>query len=498
MKEILSINLGQCGIQVASCFWEIFFNSLRKRHDDQAAALEEVQSFVYHPDIDLPCRNGLTEPLDSLVSKLRARCILVDTDLGTISEIMQRKQLCHIDGENIICGTEATGNNWCTAYFNYGPQYHDAIEDLFATNLETCDESFQYFNLTFGLSGGTGGGLGSYILDMLNDSYGKIHRICNVITQDSMAAVSPYNTLFCLKHLSEMGTMTNLFSNEALLRQTSQSTAAILRESTKNIPNKEAGFNAENALISTHMKEIGLATVSNRYPGFNMSSILNTLIPFPGPNLMCPSMVPKHFTKEPVTTEALINELLRPSNRISPIPPKVKTFPMAMAIHADFDSSSLKYIKRLKLRHNMIGWMRDAAQISLPGAFAQDTLTDKPKGMYGIIHDCSISSFLLSAISNFERLYAKKAFLHHFSDTLDTEDFTLARDHITALQNDYTDISKYMVPPHRLLDEKSVASLGVKLKKVSDSQCRDPWNTVPGHLESNKRHWWDLNGRPLL
>ncbi|GFE54088.1 tubulin epsilon [Babesia ovis] len=496
MKDILSINIGQCGVQIASCFWESFFKDLKTRSENPTKVLDDVKSFVTHPEIDRSSDYTSLDMSDSFIRKLRAKCILIDTDLSTISEVLQKQQLCQIEGENIICGTEATGNNWSTAFFNHGPLYHDAIEELLASNLEGCDESFQYFNLTFGLSGGTGGGLGSYILDILSDNYSKVHRICNVITQESMAVVSPYNTLFCLQHLNDMSSMTTLFSNEALLRQSSQSTAQILRDSNKDLTNKEYGFNEENAMISSHMKEIGLAAVSDRFPSFTMSSILNTLTPFPELNIMCPCMVPKHYIKEGIATELQTNELIRPCNRISPIPQKERSCPMAMAIYGNFNSSSMKYIKRLKLKHNMVGWMRDAIKISLPGSFAKQT--NKLEGMYGFSNDCALSSFLKTAISNFERLYAKKAFLHHFSDTLDSEDFSTAKDHMEELHTNYTEIAKYMIPPHHLLDETSIASLGVKLEKANDLQCRDPWNNVPGSLNSDKRYWWDLNGKPLL
>ncbi|GIX62986.1 tubulin epsilon chain, putative [Babesia caballi] len=498
MKEILSINLGQCGIQVASCFWEMLSDGITTKSENRFSDPEQVQSYFYNSSDETHQEGSLAAGLPGDIRGVRARCILVDSDLGTISEILQRQQLSLIDSSNIICGTEATGNNWSTAYCSYGPQYRSAMEELLRKTLETCDESFQYFSLTFGIAGGTGSGLGSYMLDVLSDEYGKVHRICNVVTQCSMAAVSPYNTLFCLQHLNDTSTISNFFSNEALLQQSLHSTAQILRHTKKNETRKESGFNQENALISSFLKGFGMATVSRRYPGFNMSSVVNTLTPLPGLNFTCPYMVPNHFIQEGATTEALTNELLKPANRISPIPLKERSLPMAMAIHGGFDTSSLKHIKRLKLRHNMVGWMRDAVKISLTGAFAKDAPAESRKGMYGIANDCSIYHFLKSSLSNFDCLYSKKAFLHHFSDALEEGDFSLARERVNALCSDYEEIAKFTIPPHHLFDEASAGSLGLQLKKVSDEQCCDVWNNVPGLITSDKRHWWDLNGTPLL
>ncbi|EDO07261.1 Tubulin GTPase domain containing protein [Babesia bovis T2Bo] len=498
MKDVLSINIGQCGIQVASCFWGMFFKNLKLDCGNLPPDWNDVRSFVLNTNVNVPSLDASPDAYNDFINNLKARCILIDTDLSTITEVLQKQHHCHIDNENIVCGTEAAGNNWSVAYFHHGPQYHQTVEDLIDHNLEKCDKTFQYFNITFGLSGGTGGGLGNYILDILRDNYSKIHRVCNVVTQDSMAAISPYNTLFCLNHLNEVASVTNLFSNEALSYHAMQKTAHIIRESSRNEAKKEHGFSGENEIISKHIKDISMASVSEKYPSFSMSSVLNTLIPFPELNLVCPQMVPEHVYRDGMSTEGLINELLKSQHRISPIDQKIKNAPIAMAIYGDFDYTSLKYIKRLKLKHNMIGWMRDGIHVSLSGVSSRNTKEDKPDGMCGMSNDCAISSFLGKSISNFERLYSKKAFLHHFSDTLEDGDFSSVKHNMESLQDVYTTIQKYMVPSHNLLDEKNLKSLGVEMKVVSDAPCRDPWNNVPGNLVTNKRHWWELKGRPLV
>ncbi|KAK1936347.1 putative tubulin [Babesia divergens] len=497
MKEVLNINLGQCGIQVAGLFWETFSNALKLSDGTRRAILEEAQCFFWQSNKEAPFEDDGFVDSSTFVSGLRSRCILVDTEVGTVSEILQRKHLNNIDNTNIVCGTEATGGNWSTAYYDYGPQYHDALEELLIKNAEHIDECFQYFNLTFAISGGAGSGLGSYMLDLLKDEYPKVYRICNVITQDTVAAVSPYNTVLCLQHLNDMGNITNLFSNEALLQQAVQSTAPILRESKKSDSN-DSGFNNINALIVEHLKEFGLATISKRTPGFNMNSVVNTLTPLPSLNLMCPAAVPKQLITKGATTEALLNELMRPSNRICPVPLKQKAFPIAMAIDGDFDTSSFKYVKRLKLKHNMVGWMRDGIKLSIPGAFAECNGGPHEKGVYAIVNDCGISSFLRNSLSNFDRLYSKKAFLHHFSQLLDPDEFSNARYHVDQLRSDYDEIYTSTMPPHRLLDEASLTSIGVKLNRLKNEQYTDIWNTTPPVISSDKPNWWELNGAPLV
>lgn len=54
-------------------------------------------------------------------------------------------------------------NNWGHGFGEYGPKYHDDIADAIRKNAEECN-SLQSFFLLHSIGGGTGSGLGSYIL----------------------------------------------------------------------------------------------------------------------------------------------------------------------------------------------------------------------------------------------------------------------------------------------------------------------------------------------
>lgn len=60
------------------------------------------------------------------------------------------------------------GNNWAHGHHFYGPQYRDAILGKVRRTVEGCD-SLQSFLLLHSLGGGTGSGLGTYILQSLAD-----------------------------------------------------------------------------------------------------------------------------------------------------------------------------------------------------------------------------------------------------------------------------------------------------------------------------------------
>eukprot|EP01018_Ginkgo_biloba_P028208 Gb_25399 [translate_table: standard] len=76
----------------------------------------------------------------------------------------------------------------------YGPQYGESILEKIRHEVEPC-ESLQGFFMLHSLGGGTGSGLGSYVLELLHDVYPEIHRITTSVfpSADDDVVTSPYN-----------------------------------------------------------------------------------------------------------------------------------------------------------------------------------------------------------------------------------------------------------------------------------------------------------------
>ena len=73
-------------------------------------------------------------------------------------------------------------SRWCNGrrahgHNEYGPRYHDAIIDRVRAAVEHCD-SIQCFLLLHSLGGGTGSGLGTYVLGALEPEFPDVFRFC--------------------------------------------------------------------------------------------------------------------------------------------------------------------------------------------------------------------------------------------------------------------------------------------------------------------------------
>lgn len=83
------------------------------------------------------------------------KCFLVQSPIGSL-----------FDARSLLTDVSGAGNNWAHGHHHYGPQYGDSIMDLFRMEAEQCD-SLQGALLLHSLGGGTGSGLGSYLLGKL-------------------------------------------------------------------------------------------------------------------------------------------------------------------------------------------------------------------------------------------------------------------------------------------------------------------------------------------
>lgn len=84
--------------------------------------------------------------------------ILTYCQQGPLSEIFDHKQL--------LTDVSGSGNNWAHGHNFYGPKYHEFVTEKVRATVEECD-SLQSFFLVHSLGGGTGSGLGSYIMEVL-------------------------------------------------------------------------------------------------------------------------------------------------------------------------------------------------------------------------------------------------------------------------------------------------------------------------------------------
>lgn len=169
--------------------------------------------------------------------------------------------------------------------------------------------------LLHSIAGGTGSGLGSFLLEHMNDRFPKkLIQTYSVFegTQSETVVVQPYNSLLTLRRLTQNADAVVVLDNGALAR---------IAADTLHI--QEPSFQQTNQLVSTVMSA---STTTLRYPGYmhnDLVGIVASLIPTPRCHFLQTSYTP--FTGDDVdaaktvrktTVLDVMRRLLQPKNQM--------------------------------------------------------------------------------------------------------------------------------------------------------------------------------------
>eukprot|EP00392_Amoebophrya_sp_AT5.2_P019618 g20545.t1 len=222
-REIITLQVGQCGNQIGMEFWK----TLCAEHGiSQTGILEDYAThladdrkdvFFYQADDDhyIP------------------RALLIDLEPRVINAIQNSSYAELYNPENIFISKEGggAGNNWAKG-FHSGEKHCEEIFDMIDREADGSD-SLEGFVLIHSIAGGTGSGMGSHILENINDRCGICVRILNeypkklimtysvfplLSSETSDVVVQPYNSVLTLKRLALNSDCVVVLDNTALNR----------------------------------------------------------------------------------------------------------------------------------------------------------------------------------------------------------------------------------------------------------------------------------------
>ena len=177
--------------------------------------------------------------------------------------------------ENVFIAKDGggAGNNWASG-FRQGEQHHEKVLDMIDRESDNSD-SLEGFVMCHSIAGGTGSGMGSYLLEALNDHFPKklvqtYSVFPNWSQNQSDVVVQPYNSVLTLKRLTLNADAVVVLDNTALNR------IAVDRLKIEN-----PTVDQLNSLVATIM---AASTTTLRYPGYmnnDLIGLLASLIPTP-------------------------------------------------------------------------------------------------------------------------------------------------------------------------------------------------------------------------
>lgn len=162
VREIVSIQVGQCGNQIGNAFWE----EICREHD-----INTGDGLFVPSGNDEDVRNGKNIKLEKInvyfdetaKNRFVPRSVLVDLEPGVLDLLKSSAIGRLFRPDNFIFAASGGANNWAKTHYNDGPELIDEVCDVIRQSMESCDCP-QGLQLSQSLGGGTGSGFGSLIL----------------------------------------------------------------------------------------------------------------------------------------------------------------------------------------------------------------------------------------------------------------------------------------------------------------------------------------------
>lgn len=150
------------------------------------------------------------------------RAVLMDLEPRVINTIMSSSYSKLYNPENIYLskGGGGAGNNWASGY-HQGEKVCEEVFDMIDREAEGSD-NLEGFIVCHSIAGGTGSGMGSFMLERLTDRYPKkllqTYSVFPNHDEISDVVVQPYNSLLTLRRLVTAADSVVVLDNTALNR----------------------------------------------------------------------------------------------------------------------------------------------------------------------------------------------------------------------------------------------------------------------------------------
>ena len=208
MREVISIHIGQGGVQIGNACWELYCLEHGIQPDGQMPSDKTI--------------GGGDDAFNTFFSETGAgkhvpRAIMLDLEPTVVDEVRTGtyRQLFH--PEQLISGKEDAANNYARGHYTIGKEIADLALDRIRKLADNCT-GLQGFMVFHSIGGGTGSGLGSLLLERLSVDYGKKSKLGFSVpsSQVSTAVTEPYNSVLSIHSLLEHTDVSITYDNEAL------------------------------------------------------------------------------------------------------------------------------------------------------------------------------------------------------------------------------------------------------------------------------------------
>jgi tubulin alpha len=435
MREIISIHLGQAGVQTGNACWELY-------------CLEHG----IKPDGTMPTdttTDAETDAFNTFFSetghgKHVPRAIYVDLEPTVIDEVRTGtyRQLFH--PEQLLTGKEDAANNYARGHYTVGKEMIDQTLDRIRKLTDNCT-GLQGFLVFHSVGGGTGSGFGSLLLERLSVDYGKKSKLDFCIypsPQVSTAVVEPYNSVLSTHSLLEHTDVAFMLDNEA-----------IYDICKKCLDIEKPSYTNLNRLIA---QVISSLTASLRFQGslnVDINEFQTNLVPYPRIHFMlcsyAPVMSAEKAYHEQLSVAEITNMAFEPVNVMAKCDPRHgKYMAVCLMYRGDIvpkDVNNAVSSMKTKRTIQFVDWCPTGFKCGInnqaPTVIAGSEMAKVNRAVCMLSNTTAIAEVFSRLDSKFDLMYAKRAFVHWYvGEGMEEGEFSEAREDLAALEKDYEEV----------------------------------------------------------
>jgi len=439
MREIVHLQVGQCGNQVGSKFWEVVsdehgIDGSGNYHGDSDLQLERIN--VYYNEV-----SG---------SKYVPRAILVDLEPGTMEACKNSPIGQLFRPDNFIHAQSGAGNNWAKGHYTEGAELVEAVIDVVRKEAEGCD-CLQGFQICHSLGGGTGSGLGTLLVSKIREEFPD-RMMCTFSVMPSPkvsdTVVEPYNATLSIHQLVENADEVMCIDNEALYDICFRT----LKLATPT-------YGDLNHLVSAVMSGI---TACLRFPGqlnSDLRKLAVNLIPFPRLHFFLIGYAPLTSRTSagyrPLTVPELTQQIFDSKNMMAASDPKHGRYLTASATFRGKMSTKEVDDQMLMIQNKNSSFFVEWIPNNIKSSVCDIPPRGQKMSATFIGNNTCIQDLFKRIGQQFSAMFRRKAFLHWYTgEGMDEMEFTEAESNMNDLVAEYQQYQEATIDDNGIEEEE--------------------------------------------